>query len=162
MASAGPSLDTQAPVNKSLLINFARSISWDAWRGRREEGYTLPVAKRKKTRTPPPNQKEPRPRSLGARIRKLRHEREMSQRSLEEALGLGHGVVAQWELKGDEPELRHAVALSRQFGISVEEMCKGIQWWADVRSEWVRINGQWRKLVPPIEYKDNRGKYPRQ
>ncbi len=86
----------------------------------------------------------------------------MSQSSLAEALGVGMGVVSQWETQGNEPELRYVLALSREFGVSVESMCKGIEWWADVRSEWVRINGQWRKLDHPIEYKDNRGKYPRQ
>lgn len=59
------------------------------------------------------------------KIKKLCEERNISLRQLELDTGLGNGAICKW--KECSPRLSSAVAVAEYFGITVDELLKGIE-----------------------------------
>lgn len=62
--------------------------------------------------------------SLGQNIYRLRTQREMSQLSLAEELGVSRQSISKWETDASVPELDKLVKLSELFGVTIDELVK--------------------------------------
>ncbi|MGI5962278.1 MAG: helix-turn-helix transcriptional regulator [Lawsonibacter sp.] len=60
--------------------------------------------------------------TLGQRIQELRKEKEMSQEVLGEKLGVSRQAVSRWEMDGAVPEVDKLIAMSRIFGVSLNDL----------------------------------------
>ena len=60
--------------------------------------------------------------SIGATIKKMRRERDMTQESLAEYLGISVGAVSQWECGRTSPDISQLPALANVFDVSVDEI----------------------------------------
>lgn len=61
----------------------------------------------------------------GALIRELRRERGMTQRALAESIGVGDKAVSKWERGLGCPDVSLLGALSRAFGVKIENLLEG-------------------------------------
>lgn len=62
--------------------------------------------------------------SLGQNIYRLRTQREMSQLSLAEALGVSRQSISKWETDASVPELDKLIKLSQLFSVTLDELVK--------------------------------------
>ena len=60
--------------------------------------------------------------TLGERIQELRKARGLSQESLGEKLGVSRQAVSRWEMDGAVPEVDKLIAMSRIFGVSLNDL----------------------------------------
>ena len=60
--------------------------------------------------------------TLGERIQELRRARGLSQEGLGEKLGVSRQAVSRWEMDGAVPEVDKLVALSRIFGVDLNDL----------------------------------------
>ena len=60
--------------------------------------------------------------TLGQRIQELRKQRNLSQEGLGEKLGVSRQAVSRWEMDGAVPEVDKLVAMSRVFGVSLNDL----------------------------------------
>ena len=60
--------------------------------------------------------------TLGQRIQELRKEQGLSQEALGEKLGVSRQAISKWEGDGAVPEVDKLIALSRLFGLSLNEL----------------------------------------
>lgn len=60
--------------------------------------------------------------TLGQRIQELRKQHNLSQEGLGEKLGVSRQAVSRWEMDGAVPEVDKLVALSRVFGVSLNDL----------------------------------------
>ena len=65
--------------------------------------------------------------TLGGRILEYRTARGMSQLALSEALGVSRQSVSKWETDASVPELDKLVAMSEMFGVSLDELVRGVK-----------------------------------
>lgn len=64
---------------------------------------------------------------LHERIYQLRKEKNMTQQDLADRLGVSRQAVSRWEMGTAKPELDSLTAMSRIFGITVDELLTGEQ-----------------------------------
>lgn len=60
--------------------------------------------------------------TLGQRIQELRKQHNLSQEGLGEKLGVSRQAVSRWEMDGAVPEVDKLVAMSRVFGVSLNDL----------------------------------------
>ena len=60
--------------------------------------------------------------TLGQRIQELRKGCDLSQEALGEKLGVSRQAVSRWEMDGAVPEVDKLIAMSRIFGISLNDL----------------------------------------
>ena len=60
--------------------------------------------------------------TLGQRIQELRKEKGLSQEGLGEQLGVSRQAVSRWEMDGAVPEVDNLIAMSRIFGVSLNDL----------------------------------------
>ena len=60
--------------------------------------------------------------TLGQRIQELRKEKGLSQEGLGEQLGVSRQAVSRWEMDGAVPEVDKLIAMSRIFGVSLNDL----------------------------------------
>lgn len=60
--------------------------------------------------------------TLGRRIQALRKQNNLSQEALGEKLGVSRQAVSRWEMDGAVPEVDKLVAMSRLFGVSLDDL----------------------------------------
>ena len=60
--------------------------------------------------------------TLGQRIQELRKQKELSQEALGERLGVSRQAVSRWEMDGAVPEVDKLIAMSRIFGVSLNDL----------------------------------------
>ena len=60
--------------------------------------------------------------TLGQRIQELRKEKGLSQEGLGEQLGVSRQAVSRWEMDGAVPEVDKLIAMSRIFGVSLNQL----------------------------------------
>lgn len=60
--------------------------------------------------------------TLGQRIQALRKQHNLSQEALGEKLGVSRQAVSRWEMDGAVPEVDKLVAMSRLFGVSLDDL----------------------------------------
>jgi transcriptional regulator with XRE-family HTH domain len=58
-------------------------------------------------------------------LRSIRVKRAMSQEALEEASGVSQAVISKIERNGPTTGVRHAIALAKALGVTVEELFAG-------------------------------------
>lgn len=64
---------------------------------------------------------------LHERIYQLRKERNMTQQDLADKLGVSRQAVSRWEMGTARPEIESLVAMSRVFGMTLDELVTGEQ-----------------------------------
>ncbi len=60
--------------------------------------------------------------TLGQRIQELRKQNNLSQEALGEKLGVSRQAISRWEMDGAVPEVDKLIAMSKLFGISLDEL----------------------------------------
>ena len=60
--------------------------------------------------------------TLGQRIQELRKKNELSQEGLGEKLGVSRQAVSRWEMDGAVPEVDKLIAMSRIFGVDLNDL----------------------------------------
>ena len=60
--------------------------------------------------------------TLGQRIQELRKQHNLSQEALGEKLGVSRQAISRWEMDGAVPEVDKLIAMSKLFGISLDEL----------------------------------------
>jgi len=65
--------------------------------------------------------------TLGERIAALRNDRGLSQAELAEKLNVSRQSISKWERDASVPELDKLVVLSDAFGVSIDELVKGVR-----------------------------------
>ena len=60
--------------------------------------------------------------TLGLRIQELRKERGLSQEALGQQLGVSRQAVSRWEMDGAVPEVDKLIAMSRIFGVDLNDL----------------------------------------
>ena len=60
--------------------------------------------------------------TLGQRIQELRKKQGLSQEALGEKLGVSRQAISRWEMDGAVPEVDKLIALSKLFGVSLDEL----------------------------------------
>ena len=60
--------------------------------------------------------------TLGQRIQELRKQQDLSQEALGEKLGVSRQAVSRWEMDGAVPEVDKLIALSKLFGVSINDL----------------------------------------
>ena len=65
-------------------------------------------------------------RSLGETLKAYRTERQMTQEFVAESLGVSRQAVSKWESGTSDPSTSNLFALAKLFGVSVEELLRGI------------------------------------
>lgn len=60
--------------------------------------------------------------TLGQRIQALRKQHNLSQEALGEKLGVSRQAVSRWEMDGAVPEVDKLIAMSRLFGVSLDDL----------------------------------------
>lgn len=78
--------------------------------------------------------------TLGQRIQELRKGQGLSQEGLGEKLGVSRQAVSRWEMDGAVPEVDKLVALSRVFGVTLNDL---------LQVEEARKENESRKAAPP-------------
>ena len=63
--------------------------------------------------------------TLGEKICRLRKARGLSQGDLADTLGVSRQSVSKWETDSSVPDLDKLVALSRRFGVTLDELVCG-------------------------------------
>ena len=62
---------------------------------------------------------------LHARIYQLRKEKNMTQQDLADRLGVSRQAVSRWEMGTAKPEIESLTAMSRVFGMTLDELVTG-------------------------------------
>lgn len=62
---------------------------------------------------------------LHERIYQLRRQRNMTQQDLADQLGVSRQAVSRWEMGTAKPEIENLTAMTRIFGITVDELLTG-------------------------------------
>ena len=62
--------------------------------------------------------------TLGEKIRTARKQEGLSQEQLSEKLGISRSSVAKWETDKGIPDISNLIALSDEFGLSLDELIK--------------------------------------
>ena len=62
---------------------------------------------------------------VGKTIAKLRQNKNMTQQQLAAALSVSHQAVSKWETGAALPDVQTLVALTRLFGITIEQLLEG-------------------------------------
>lgn len=65
--------------------------------------------------------------SLGETIKEYRTKCKMTQEFVAESLGVSRQAVSKWENGTSEPSTSNLFALAKLFGVSVEELLKGVR-----------------------------------
>ncbi len=60
--------------------------------------------------------------TLGQRIQELRKQHNLSQEALGEKLGVSRQAISRWEMDGAVPEVDKLIAMSKLFGVSLDEL----------------------------------------
>lgn len=60
--------------------------------------------------------------TLGQRIQELRKKQGLSQEALGEKLGVSRQSISRWEMDGAVPEVDKLIALSKLFGVSLNDL----------------------------------------
>ena len=60
--------------------------------------------------------------TLGQRIQDLRKQHNLSQEALGEKLGVSRQAISRWEMDGAVPEVDKLIAMSKLFGVSLDEL----------------------------------------
>lgn len=60
--------------------------------------------------------------TLGQRIQELRKQNNLSQEALGDRLGVSRQAISRWEMDGAVPEVDKLIAMSRLFGVSLNEL----------------------------------------
>ena len=60
--------------------------------------------------------------TLGQRIQELRKQNNLSQEALGEKLGVSRQAISRWEMDGAVPEVDKLIAMSKLFGVSLDEL----------------------------------------
>ena len=60
--------------------------------------------------------------TLGQRIQELRKQNNLSQEALGEKLGVSRQAISRWEMDGAVPEVDKLIAMSKLFGVSLNEL----------------------------------------
>jgi len=63
---------------------------------------------------------------LGAKIKRLREDKNWSQSDLTRAAGLTHGLVSRLEDGIGNPSLKTLAAIAKALGVSVSELTEGV------------------------------------
>ena len=63
--------------------------------------------------------------SLGEVIKRYRTQRKMAQEFVAESLGVSRQAVSKWESGASDPSTTNLMALTKLFGVTVEEILKG-------------------------------------
>ena len=63
--------------------------------------------------------------AVGKTIAKLRQNKNMTQQQLAAALGVSHQAVSKWETGAALPDVQTLIALTRLFGITIEQLLEG-------------------------------------
>ncbi len=71
------------------------------------------------------NVSEPTPLDVGARIRALRHEAEISQSGLATILDVSPGAIGNWEQGQGCPTIKQALKICRKFNVSLDYIFRG-------------------------------------
>jgi transcriptional regulator with XRE-family HTH domain len=61
--------------------------------------------------------------TMGKKIRKLRRDREWSQRELAELISVSRNMVGHWESGENEPSIFNCVLMANVFGVTLDELC---------------------------------------
>lgn len=61
--------------------------------------------------------------TIGKRIRKMRRDREWSQRFLGEQISVHPNMVRLWEKDANEPSIFNCILLADLFDITLDELC---------------------------------------
>ena len=62
--------------------------------------------------------------TLGEKLRNARKQEGLSQEQLSEKLGISRSAVAKWETDNGIPDISNLIALSDEFGLSLDELIK--------------------------------------
>lgn len=62
--------------------------------------------------------------TLGEKLRNARKQEGLSQEQLSEKLGVSRSAVAKWETDNGIPDISNLIALSDEFGLSLDELIK--------------------------------------
>ena len=62
--------------------------------------------------------------TLGEKLRNARKQEGLSQEQLSEKLGISCSAVAKWETDNGIPDISNLIALSDEFGLSLDELIK--------------------------------------
>jgi len=73
--------------------------------------------------------------SLGETIREYRTGCRMTQEFVAEAVGVSRQAVSKWESGASDPSTTNLLALAKLFGVSAEELLRGIAEPADERTD---------------------------
>lgn len=65
--------------------------------------------------------------SLGETIKTFRMERNMTQEFVAGELGVSRQAVSKWESGASDPSTSNLLALARLFGVSAEELLRGVE-----------------------------------
>ena len=63
--------------------------------------------------------------SLGEKIKELRRKAGMSQEQLAEKLNVSRQAITKWETDKGIPDIANLIAISDEFGLSLDELIKG-------------------------------------
>jgi transcriptional regulator with XRE-family HTH domain len=90
--------------------------------------------------------------SIGARIRKAREEKRLSQRALGTAVGVSNEAVRQWEGGWSRPSAENLPALASALGVTVDELLRDDAEQAPLAPEQV-VNepAAWSESLPAPE-----------
>lgn len=76
---------------------------------------------------PPQSEKIAAQQSFGEVLKALRSSRRMTQEYVAEQIGVSRQAVSKWEQGASEPNASNLLALSRLFGITVDELLKNVK-----------------------------------
>ena len=62
--------------------------------------------------------------TLGEKLRNARKQEGLTQEQLSEKLGISRSAVAKWETDNGIPDISNLIALSDEFGLSLDELIK--------------------------------------
>lgn len=65
--------------------------------------------------------------SLGETLKEYRTHCKMTQEFVAEAVGVSRQAVSKWENGSSDPSTSNLLALAKLFGVSVEELLKGVK-----------------------------------
>ena len=80
--------------------------------------------------------------NFNEKLIELRKKEGLSQDEMGERLGVSRQTISKWELAQSYPDFQRLVAISDYFGLSLDELVKGVDV-QDVREKWsVKSNSQ--------------------
>ena len=85
--------------------------------------------------------------TLGRRIQELRKKQGLSQEALGEKLGVSRQAISRWEMDGAVPEVDKLIALSKLFGVSLNDLLQVEQPEEKIPDRTVRSPEKERKLI---------------